>query len=119
MITKKSASAISPRPPKKDSPPMKRAAVTVVCALALMLTTDAKADAVVNVHVRGGADGQVQLSGEGGSFTCTTSQGSCTIRSVPGGRYVVVFKPKSGGSSAPKKVMIPPDGNTDLHIAAK
>ena len=41
---------------------MKRAAVTVVCALALMLTTDAKADAVVNVHVRGGADGQVQLA---------------------------------------------------------
>ena len=98
---------------------MIRVAATVVCALALMLTTGAKADAVVNVHVRGGGDGQVQLSGDGGSFTCTTSQGSCTIRSVPGGRYVVVFKPKSGSATAPKKVMIPPSGTADLHIAAK
>ena len=98
---------------------MKRAVATVTCALALMLTTGARADAVVNVHVRGGADGQVKLSGDGGTFACTTSQGSCTIRSVPGGRYVVVFKPKSGSPTAPKKVMIPPDGNADLHIAAK
>ena len=98
---------------------MKRAVATAVCVLALTLTTGAKADAVVNVHVRGGTDGQVQLSGDGGNFTCTTSQGSCTIRSVPGGRYVVVFKPKSGSPTSPKKVMIPPDGNADLHIAAK
>ena len=98
---------------------MKRAAATVVWALALMLTTGARADAVVNVHVRGGADGQVQLRGDGGTFTCTTSQGSCTIRSVPGGRYVVVFNPKNGNPTAPKKVMIPPDGSADLHIAAK
>jgi hypothetical protein len=98
---------------------MKRAAVIVVCAFGLMLTTTARADAVVNVHVRGGTDGQVQLSGDGGTFTCTTSQGSCTIRSVPGGRYVVVFRPKSGSPTAPKNVMIPPDGKADLHIAAK
>ena len=98
---------------------MKRAAAIVVCVLALMFTTGARADAVVNVHVRGGADGQVQLSGDAGTFTCTTSQGSCTIRSVPGGRYVVVFKPKTGNPTAPKKVMIPPDGSADLHIAAK
>ena len=98
---------------------MKRVAATVVCALALILTTGARADAVVNVHVRGGADGQVQLRGDGGTFTCTTSQGSCTIRSVPGGRYVVVFKPKTGNPTVPKKVMIPSDGSADLHIAAK
>jgi hypothetical protein len=41
------------------------------------------------------------------------------MRSVPGGRYVVVFTPTSGNSTAPKKVMIPPDGSADLHIAAK
>jgi len=41
------------------------------------------------------------------------------MRSVPGGRYLAVFKPKSGSATAPKKVMIPPDGNADLHIAAK
>jgi type 1 fimbria pilin len=98
---------------------VKRAVATAVVVFALMSTTGASADAVVNVHVRGGADGQVQLSGDAGTFTCTTSQGSCTIRSVPGGRYVVVFKPKGGSSTAPKKVMIPPDGKADLHIAAK
>ncbi|UCH28262.1 MAG: hypothetical protein JSV06_08220 [Myxococcales bacterium] len=98
---------------------MKRAVATVVCALALMLSAGAKADAVVNVKVHGGGDGRVELNGDGGTFTCTTSQGSCTIRSVPGGRYVVVFKPKSGSPTAPKKVMIPPDGSADLHISAK
>ena len=102
---------------------MKRAVATVVCALCLMVTTQVKADAVVHVKVRSGSsapvDGRVELSGEGGTFTCTTSQGSCTIRSVPGGRYVVVFKPKKGSATDPKKVMIPPDGHADLHIAAK
>ena len=97
---------------------MKRVAATAICILAFMWTAGARADAVVNVHVRGGGDGRVELSGEGGTFTCTTSQGSCTIRSVPGGRYVVVFKPKSGSPTSPKKVMIPPDGSADLHIAA-
>jgi hypothetical protein len=41
------------------------------------------------------------------------------MRSVPGGRYLAVFKPNSGSATAPKKVMIPPDGKADLHIAAK
>jgi hypothetical protein len=98
---------------------MKHAVAIVLCVFTLTLAAVAHADATVHVKVRGGGDGQVQLRGDGGSFTCTTSQGSCTIRSVPGGRYVVVFKPKSGSPTAPKKVMIPPDGNTDLHIAAK
>lgn len=98
---------------------MKRAVATAVCALALMLTSGVQADAVVNVTVHGGSDGRVELSGEGGTFTCTTSQGRCTIASVPGGRYVAVFKPKSGSPTPPKKVMIPPDGRADLHISAK
>jgi hypothetical protein len=102
---------------------MKRVATILVCALSLMVTTQVKADALVNVKVRGAdnepVDGRVELSGDGGTFTCTTSQGGCTMRSVPGGRYVVVFKPKSGAATAPKKVMIPPDGKADLHIAAK
>ena len=98
---------------------MKRALATVICALALMLTVEAKADAVVHVTVHGGSEGRVKLSGDGGSFTCTVSQGRCTIRSVPGGRYVAIFTAKSGTSTAPKKVMIPPDGKADLHISAK
>ncbi|TFH31031.1 MAG: carboxypeptidase regulatory-like domain-containing protein [Myxococcales bacterium] len=102
---------------------MKRVAAILVCALCLMVSAQAKADAVVQVKVRSAnnqpVDGRVELSGDGGTFTCTTSQGTCTIRSVPGGRYLAVFKPKTGSATAPKKVMIPPDGKADLHIAAK
>ncbi len=102
---------------------MKRVAVILVCAFSLLVTTHVKADAVVHVKVRSAdnkpVDGRVELSGEGGTFTCTTSQGSCTMRAVPGGRYVAVFKPNSGTSTSPKNVMIPPDGKADLHIAAK
>jgi len=102
---------------------MKRVAAILVCALGLMVTTPVRADAVVQVKVRNAnnepVDGRVELAGDGGTFTCTTNQGSCTLRSVPGGRYTAVFTPKSGSATAPKKVMIPPDGNADLHIAAK
>jgi hypothetical protein len=102
---------------------MKRVAAILVCAFSLLVTTQVRADALVNVKVRSAdnkpVDGRVELSGEGGTFTCTTSQGSCTMRSVPGGRYIVVFKPKSGSATSPKKVMIPPNGKADLHIAAK
>lgn len=97
---------------------MIRAFAALVCALALLWTVQASADAVVRVTVHGAGDGQVKLSGEGGTFTCTTSRGSCTIRAVPGGRYVAVFTPRSGKATSPKKVMIPPDGTADLHIAA-
>ena len=102
---------------------MNRVAAILICALSLMVTMQVKADAVVHVEVRSAdnkpVDGRVELSGEGGTFTCTTSQGSCTLRAVPGGRYIAVFKPNSGSATAPKKVMIPPDGKADLHIAAK
>ena len=101
---------------------MNRAVAIALCALALSFATPVEADAVVNVKVRNASnqpvDGRVELNGEGGAFTCTTSQGGCTMRSVPGGRYVVVFKPKSGKATSPKKVMIPPSGKADLHIAA-
>ena len=98
---------------------MKRALATVVCALALAMTTPVHADAVVNVTVHGSNEGSVALTGDGGRFTCTVSQGRCTIRSVPGGRYSAVFTPKGGKPTAPKKVMIPPEGSADLHISAK
>jgi hypothetical protein len=102
---------------------MMRVAATLLCVLSLMLTAQARADAVVHVKVRSAdnkpVDGRVELSGDGGRFTCTTSQGVCTLRSVPGGRYLAVFKPKSGKATAPKKVMIPPNGKADLRIAAK
>ena len=97
---------------------MRRLAAAVVCALALSVTTQARADATVRVKVRDGSDGRVELSGNGGSFGCTTRGGSCTIASVPGGQYVVVFRSKDGASTPPKKVVIPPEGTADLHIAA-
>ena len=67
---------------------MRRVAAIVVCALSLMVTAQVKADAVVHVKVRSvdnkPVDGRVELSGDGGTFTCTTSQGSCTMRSRSG-----------------------------------
>lgn len=104
---------------------MTRFVAIAVCAFGLLVTAQARADAVVRVIVRNmedkPVDGRVELSplGDGKTFSCTTSQGSCTIRSVPGGRYLAVFKPNKGSATAPKKVMIPPDGTADLHIAAK
>jgi hypothetical protein len=102
---------------------MMRIFAIIVCALGLFVASEVRADAVVHVKVRNpsnqAVDGRVELNGEGGRFTCTTSQGSCTLRSVPGGRYTVVFMPKSGSATAPKKVVIPPDGSADLLIAAK
>ena len=98
---------------------MKRALATVLCALALAVAAPVHADAVVRVSVHGAQEGAVALSGDGGRFTCTVSQGRCTIRSVPGGRYSAVFTAKGGKSTAPKTVMIPPDGSAELHISAK
>ena len=97
----------------------------LVCAVGILTAVPVSADATVNAIVRNAAkqpvDGQVSLSpaGDGKSFRCTTSKGACTMRGVPGGRYIVTFRPKSGSPTAPRKVVIPPSGNTDLHITAK
>ena len=97
----------------------------LVCALGILTAAPASADAVVHAIVRNHAkkpvDGQVSLkpAGQGKSFRCTTSNGECTMRGVPGGSYIVTFRPKAGSPTAPRKVVIPPSGNTDLHIAAK
>lgn len=104
---------------------MRSGLAVLMCAVALLVAAPASADAVVNAIVRNAAkqpvDGEVSLSptGEGKRFRCTTSKGACTIRGVPGGRYIVTFRPKAGSPTAPRKVVIPPSGNTDLHIAAK
>lgn len=112
---------------------MSRRVAAFVCALGLLLglcvavlvPAHASADAVVHVIVRNSdskpVDGRVNLKpvGDGKSFGCTTARGACTIGSVPGGRYIVTFKPNQGNATAPRKVMIPPDGSADLHISAK
>ena len=104
---------------------MKRWVAAAACAVGLLASAHASADAVVNVSVRNAAgqavDGVVQLrpTGPGKSFSCSTSRGGCTMRSVPGGSYVVTFRPRKGTAPAPRKVMIPPTGKADLHISAK
>jgi hypothetical protein len=95
----------------------------LVCVSSLALAAPASADAVVHVIVRNRdnkpVDGRVSLKGDGKSFGCSTSNGECTMRAVPGGSYIVTFKPSQGSSTAPRKVMIPPEGKADLHISAK
>ncbi|MEM7437098.1 MAG: carboxypeptidase-like regulatory domain-containing protein [Myxococcota bacterium] len=105
---------------------MKRALAASFCAFGLLLSAvPVDAQAVVHVIVRDGAhkpvDGKVSLkpARDGKSFSCSTSKGACTMSSVPGGSYIVTFRAKSGASPAPRKVVIPPSGNTDLHITAK
>ncbi len=67
---------------------MTRAAAILLCALSLMVTTQVKADAVVHVTVRSvdnkPVDGRVELRGDGGTFTCTTSQGGLHHAFGPG-----------------------------------
>jgi len=102
-----------------------RLIATVLCAVVISVAAPVSADAVVRVIVRNSSnapvDGKVSLKpqGEGKSFACTTSKGACTMRSVPGGPYIVTFRPKSGSATAPRKVMIPPSGEAEMHIAAK
>lgn len=104
---------------------MKRFFVTVLCGLSLLIATEASADAVVRVLVRNmqgkPVDGAVKLKplSDGKSFSCSTVKGACTMKSVPGGSYVVTFQPNKGSAPNPRKVMIPPDGEADLHISAK
>lgn len=112
---------------------MERPVVGILCVLGiligpsvgLLVPAHANADAVVHVIVRSAdqkpVDGRVDLKplGDGRSFKCSTVKGACTMNSVPGGSYIVTFQPNKGSATAPRKVMIPPDGAADLHISAK
>jgi len=97
-------------------------ALTVTIALQPSL---ALADALVNVEVRSEAgqpvDGVVVLRGrgDGGTYQCTTSAGSCHINNVPGGQYTATFTPTGGAAQAPRPVMIPPTGTVSLRVAAR
>ena len=104
---------------------MRRFVAIILCALSLLVTTPALADDLVHVIVRNiddqPVDGLVKLRplGDGKSFNCSTVRGACTMRSVPGGSYIVTFQPSKGSATTPRKVMIPPNGEADLHISAK
>ena len=97
-----------------------------LCLSALLVATPAWANATVQVevHASSGAtvDGQVSLTNVTDTskrFACATRKGRCTIPGVPGGRYSVVFRPNKGNAGAPRNVMIPPNGNVKLRVAAK
>ncbi len=97
----------------------------VLFVVSALLTSGAHADAEVRVRVESSSgqvvDGRVTLESSGDSpkrFTCTTREGQCTLKAVPGGQYLVVFAPAKGTPTKPRKVMIPPDGQVKLRVAA-
>lgn len=82
----------------------------------------AYADATVTVELKSekGAtvDGSVVLVKGETRFTCTTAQGRCAIKSVPGGMYSVEVSVPGKPSPKPKQVMIPPTGEAKLVVNA-
>ena len=102
-----------------------RAAI-IACAVIAFTASGVSAQARVLVEVRnpdgGKVNGQVTLSATGDTnkkFTCRTSGGRCTISGVPGGRYVVVFRPNKGKAGSPQQAMIPPDGEVKLRVSSR
>lgn len=79
----------------------------------------AHAEASVLVKLRGEGDGEVQLvpAAGGQAYSCKTSGGSCRIDGVPGGQYVVKFKPGEGKAPGDRSAMIPPSGTVELFVA--
>ncbi len=116
------------KPEMIDEQPQMRGSWWLVLAAAALLSlswaSPASADAKVMVQVRSASgasvEGTVLLTSAGGDkFRCQTAGGRCQISAVPGGRYVVLFQPKKGEPTAPRKVMIPPSGDVKLTVAAK
>lgn len=99
--------------------------LVLTLGLAFGFAAPALADALVVVEVRGPdgtvRDGQVTLrpASGGDPRVCQTTNGSCRIPDVPGGRYVVEFAPASGDAPPTRTAMIPPDGTVNLHVAAR
>lgn len=88
----------------------------------LLVPLAARADATVVVHLSPatvGREATVVLAGPQGVVgTCRTSQGTCTMRGIPGGRYEVSARSDDGRETAPRPVMLPPDGEVRLVVAA-
>jgi len=116
-----------PRLPRQPRKRRRRLALTLVAGIAaggLVGPVGALADATVVVRVRAAGeavDGTVTLVAKGsskGRYQCRTSDGRCTIRGVPGGRYTVRFVPERGESPPERSVMIPPEGEVSLIVSA-
>jgi len=89
----------------------------------LALTSTARADALVVVEISGQGerpvDGRVTLRSRDGSRTyeCSTEEGRCSIDGVQGGSYVVTLAPERGQAPPARRVIIPPAGRVELHLA--
>ena len=92
-------------------------------ALWLSFAPNARADANVVVELKRAdgspAEGTVLLSKGELKLRCTTSQGRCEIKNVPGGSYTVEVEQGAQPAGKPKLVMIPPSGEVKLNVAAK
>jgi hypothetical protein len=92
-------------------------------AIWLGLSSLALADATVVVQLKradgSAAEGTVVLSKGDSRLRCTTSQGRCEIKNVPGGSYTVEVEQGTEPAGKPKQVMIPPSGEVKLNVAAK
>lgn len=76
---------------------------------------------VVQVRRAGApADATVFLRDATGTITgsCRTSEGSCRIERVPAGRHYVWARDDSGRESIERQVMLPPEGEVTLVVAA-
>jgi hypothetical protein len=83
----------------------------------------ARADPVVVVHVRrqgAPAEGTVFLRDGHERITgvCTTRDGTCRIPSIEPGRHYVWVRLPDGRESVERPVVLPPDGEVTLIVAA-
>lgn len=94
-------------------------------AIALAVATEpsiAHADPVVIVEVRrDGAPAEATVflrDADGVTGTCRTSAGTCRMERVPPGRHYVWARDEAGRESVERPVMLPPDGEVTLVVAA-
>jgi hypothetical protein len=89
----------------------------------LMWVPVALAEPTVVVQVRRAgapAEATVSLRDANGVITgsCRTTQGTCRIERVAPGRHYVWARDDSGRESVERQVMLPPDGEVTLVVAA-
>jgi len=97
------------------------AAALALVATLLLAVPAALADAVVQVRLVSQSgqpvEGTVTVSpAAGGTYSCRTQGGTCTIPNVPGGRATVTVAPAQGAPPRPRPVMIPPSGRVSLIV---
>ncbi len=106
-----------------SSPKPSRTRATLLALVAwCALTSSALAEATVIVELKTAegspAEGTVELKKGDTKFRCSTQQGRCEIKSVPGGMYTVEVSQGEKPAPKAKSVMIPPSGEVKLIVNA-